>query len=116
MKITVTDIFLNHIKNTLIDELRSDLNEIHASEPLLDEIDKCLNNFFVDLCFSQLENKKTVSAILPEMIDHWLIVTGIRDYLLRHHQENWGIMTEVIESNLFGAFINAHYDYHHQKS
>jgi len=116
MKATITDIFLKSIKKYLMKELASDLKEFTHSKQLIKEIDDCLNFFFVDMCFSGLEKRKTVSPQLPDMIEHWLAVAGIREYLQKHYHDNWGSITNIIESNITGAFLNAHYDYQHQKN
>lgn len=115
MKATITDIFLKNIKKYLMKEMALELKELTPSKQLIKEIDDCLNFFFVDMCFSGLEKRKTISPHLPDMIEHWLAVTGIHEYLIKHHHDHWGLMTKVIESNLFEAFLNAHYIYQHQE-
>ena len=84
MKHTITDIFLKGKKDYLLREISLELDEITHSKKLIKEIDDCLNFFFVDMCFSNLERKKTVTRDLPLMLDHWLSVTGIRNYLSNH--------------------------------
>mgnify|MGYP003350142706 CR=1 FL=1 len=116
MKATITDIFLKNIKKYLIKEMALELKEFTHSKQLIKEVNECLNFFFVDMCFSSLEKRKTISPYLPDMIEHWFAVTGINDYLLKHHHDNWGLIRNVIESNLFESLLNAHYDYYHQEN
>ncbi|MEK0419500.1 MAG: hypothetical protein EBW49_05220 [Betaproteobacteria bacterium] len=116
MKATITDIFLKSIKRYLIKEMASDLKKFTHSKQLIKEINNCLNFFFVDMCFSGLEKRKAISYQLPDMIEHWLAVTGIGEYLQRNHHDQWGSIIYVIETNLTGAFLNAHYDYQHQET
>ena len=115
MKATITDIFLKNIKKYLIKEMALELKEFTHSKQLIKEVNECLNFFFVDMCFSSLEKRKTISPHLSDMIAHWLAVTGIHEYLIKHHHEHWGSITSIIESSLFEAFLNAHYDYQHQE-
>ena len=115
MKTTLTDFFLKGKKDYLMREIALELNEITHSKKLIKEIDNCLNFFFVDMCFSNLERKKTVTNDLPYMIEHWLAVTRMRSYLENHYPRDWVAISQVIESNLFEEIINAHYNYHHQE-
>lgn len=92
-------------------ELESELSEFKASKKLTKEIDEAYSKDLLEKCFGGLEHKKQFSQKSADlMIDHWLDISGLQEYIQKNYSDNWGAIQDVIHLNLNEELMNVHYD------
>lgn len=98
-------------------ELESELSELKASKKLIKEIDEAYSKDLLEKCFSGLEHKKQFSQKSADlMIDHWLDISGLQEYIQKNYSDNWGAIQDVIHLNLNEELMNVHCDINLSKS
>ena len=94
-------------------ELENELSEFKASKKLMKEIDEAYSKDFLEKCFSGLENKKQFSQKSADlMIDLWLDLSGLQQYIQKNYSDYWVAIHDVIHLNLSEDLMNVHYDIH----
>lgn len=98
-------------------ELESELSEFKASKKLIKEIDEAYSKDLLEKCFSGLEHKKQFSQKSADlMIDHWLDISGLQEYIQKNYSDNCGAIQDVIHLNLNEELMNVHYEINLSKS
>ena len=110
---TVTKLLVEHKDKYFLQELEDELSEFKASKKLLKEIDEAYKENFLEMCFSSLQNRKQFSHKVADlMIEDWMNLTGLMQYLQKNYREDWVAIHDVIQLNLKEELMNVHYDIH----
>jgi hypothetical protein len=110
---TVAKLLLEHKDKYFLQELEDELSEYKASKKLLKEIDEAYQEHFLEICFGSLQNKKQFSHKSADlMIEDWMNVTGLLQYLQKNYSEDWVSILNIIQLNLKEELMNVHYDIH----
>ena len=52
--------------------------------------------------------------MIVEMMEEWMAVSNLDDYLYNHYPKDWSAIQEIIFFNLRDELLNAHYQFHQQ--
>jgi len=44
------------------------------------------------------------------MIQHWIDISGLMQYIQKNYEDDWGAIYDIIQLNLTEELMNAHYD------
>ena len=110
---TVTKLLVEHKDKYFLQKLEDELSEFKASKKLLIEIDEAYKENFLEMCFSGLQNRKQFSHKVADlMIEDWMNLTGLLQYLQKNYREDWVAIHDIIQLNLKEELMNVHYDIH----
>jgi len=110
---TVAKLLVEHKDKYFLQELEDELSEYKASKKLLKEIDEAYQHQFLEICFSNFQNKKQFSHKSADlMIEDWMNLTGLIQYLQKNYSEDWVAIHDIIQLNLKEELMNVHYDIH----
>ena len=110
---TIAKLLVEHKDNYFLKELEDELSEYKTSKKVLKEIDKAYQEQFLEMCFSNLQNRKQFSHKSADlMIEDWMNLTGLMQYLQKNYSEDWVAIHDIIQLNLKEELMNVHYDIH----
>jgi hypothetical protein len=110
---TVAKLLVEHKDKYFLQELEDELAEYKASKKLLKEIDEAYQHHFIEMCFSNLQNRKQFSHKAADlMIEDWMNLTGLMQYLQKNYSKDWVTIHDIIQLNLKEELMNVHYDIH----
>ena len=100
--------FFNHV-------IKQELDHFPISPKLIQEIDDVYTLDFLEPSFGDLEKiKKPTPYMIVEMMEEWMAVSNLDDYLYNNYPKDWSAIQEIIFFNLRDELLNAHYQYHQQ--
>ena len=95
--------------------IKQELDHFPISPKLIQEIDDVYTLDFLEPSFSDLEKiKKPTPYMIVEMMEEWMAVSNLDDYLYNNYPKDWSAIQEIIFFNLRDELLNAHYQYHQQ--
>ena len=110
---TVAKLLVEHKDKYFLQELEDELAEYKASNKLLKKIDEAYQHHSIEMCFSNLKNRKQFSHKWADhMIEHWMNLTGLMQYIQKNYREDWVAIHDIIQLNLKEELMNVHYDIH----
>ena len=100
--------FFNHV-------IKQELDHFPISPKLIQEIDDVYTLDFLEPSFSDFEKiKRPTPYMIVEMMEEWMAVSNLDDYLYNNYPKDWSAIQEIIFFNLRDELLNAHYQYHQQ--
>jgi len=112
---TISEILLHSKQKFFNNVIKQELDHFPISPKLIQEIDDVYTLDFLEPSFSDLEKiKKPTPYMIVEMMEEWMAVSNLDEYLYNNYPKNWSAIQEIIFFNLRDELLNAHYSFHNQ--
>jgi tRNA splicing ligase len=111
----LAEILLHSKQKFFNNVIKQELDHFPISPKLIQEIDDVYTLDFLEPSFSDLEKiKKPTPYMIVEMMEEWMAVSNLDEYLYNNYPKDWSAIQEIIFFNLRDELLNAHYSFHHQ--
>ena len=111
---TLAEILVNSKQKFFKNVIKQELDHFPISPKLIQEIDDVYTLDFLEPSFSDLEKiKKPTPYMIVEMMEEWMAVSNLDEYLYNNYPKNWSAIQDIIFYNLRDELLNAHHEYHH---
>ena len=112
---TLAEILVNSKQKFFNNVIKQELDHFPISPKLIQEIDDVYTLDFLEPSFSDLEKiKKPTPYMIVEMMEEWMAVSNLDEYLYNNYPKDWSAIQEIIFFNLRDELLNAHYSFHNQ--
>ena len=113
---TLAEILVNSKQKFFNNVIKQELDHFPISPKLIQEIDDVYTLDFLEPSFTDLEKiKKPTPYMIGEMMEEWMAVSNLDEYLYNNYPKDWSAIQEIIFFNLRDELLNAHHEYHHSK-
>lgn len=110
---TLAEILINSKQKFFNNVIKQELAHFPISLKLIQEIDDVYTLDFLEPSFSDLEKiKKPTPYMIVEMMEEWVAVSNLDDYLYNNYPKDWSAIQDIIFFNLRDELLNAHHEYH----
>jgi hypothetical protein len=110
---TLAEILINSKQKFFNNVIKQELADFPISLKLIQEIDDVYTLDFLEPSFSDLEKiKKPTPYMIVEMMEEWVAVSNLDDYLYNNYPKDWAAIQDIIFFNLRDELLNAHHEYH----
>jgi hypothetical protein len=111
---TLAEILVNSKQKFFNNVVKEELDRFSISPKLIQEIDDVYTLDFLEPSFSDLEKiKKPTPYMIVEMMEEWMAVSNLDEYLYNNYPKDWSAIQEIIFFNLRDELLDAHHEYHH---
>lgn len=113
---TIAEILIHSKEKFFKHVIQQELDHFPISPKLIEEISNVYTLEFLLPSFGDLEKiNKPTPYMIVEMMDEWLAVTNLDEYLYDNYPKNWSAIQEILFYNLRDELLNAHHQYHQSK-
>ena len=112
---TLAEILVNSKQKFFNNVIKQELDHFPISPKLIQEIDDVYTLDFLEPSFNSLEEiKRPAPYMIVEMMEEWIAISNLDEYLYNNYPKDWSAIQEVIFFNLRDELLNAHHEYHHE--
>ena len=112
---TLAEILVNSKRKFFNNVIRQELEHFPISPKLIQEIDDVYTLDFLEPSFKSLEEiKRPAPYMIVEMMEEWMAVSNLDEYLYNNYPKDWSAIQEIIFFNLRDELLNAHFSFHNQ--
>ena len=95
--------------------IRQELEHFPISPKLIQEIDDVYTLDFLEPSFKSLEEiKRPAPYMIAEMMEEWVAVSNLDEYLYNNYPKDWSAIQDIIFFNLRDELLNAHHTFHQE--
>ncbi len=110
---TLAEILVNSKHKFFNNVIRQELEHFPISPKLIQEIDDVYTLDFLEPSFNSLEEiKRPAPYMIVEMMEEWIAVSNLDEYLYNNYPKDWAAIQDIIFFNLRDELLNAHHRFH----
>ena len=110
---TLAEILVNSKQKFFNNVIRQELEHFPISPKLIQEIDDVYTLDFLEPSFNSLEEiKRNATYMIVEMMEEWIAVSNLDEYLYNNYPKDWAAIQDIIFFNLRDELLNAHHSFH----
>ena len=112
---TLAEILLDSKQKFFNNVIRQELEHFPISPKLIQEIDDVYTLDFLEPSFKSLEEiKRPAPYMIVEMMEEWVAVSNLDEYLYNNYPKDWAAIQDIIFFNLRDELLNAHHIFHQE--
>ena len=112
---TLAEILVNSKRKFFNNVIRQELEHFPISPKLIQEIDDVYTLDFLEPSFKSLEEiKRPAPYMIVEMMEEWIAISNLDEYLHNNYPKDWAAIQEIIFFNLRDELLNAHHAFHQE--
>ena len=112
---TLAEILVNSKHKFFNNVIRQELEHFPISTKLIQEIDDVYTLDFLEPSFNSLEEiKRPAPYMIVEMMEEWIAVSNLDEYLYNNYPKDWAAIQDIIFFNLRDELLNAHHRFHQE--
>ena len=112
---TLAEILVNSKRKFFNNVIRQELEHFPISPKLIQEIDDVYTLDFLEPSFKSLEEiKRPAPYMIVEMMEEWIAVSNLDEYLYNNYPKDWAAIQDIIFFNLRDELLNAHHRFHQE--